>query len=352
MIHMRFRLLASAFIFCSILALSQLTAADESIQVQVVGKLNSEIFAIGGETTGVVITANGVSWELDLGDNAELRKTASTENGKTVMATGEFKTKKGVEIAQRSIVTVDSLKAVDAKKESINVTITGSLNSEVVAIGGETTGVVISASGATWELDLGDNAELRKTAAELHEKSATADGEFEMKKGVEIGKRSIVKVASLEPASDAKDGANPYLTAEGKLKHALTLKDAQGGFAGFSGHIWTIEPDGAWRRQPFLNQTVRDADQTGKFEPAVIKYLAEHLAEQNLLGLPKQIGKNIGANPHNFTLTFGDHESTMILPPGAEPPAKDPRNADSAEQRFAALVRLLKRGMKGEAPEK
>ncbi|MDC0294766.1 hypothetical protein OAK98_05150, partial [Mariniblastus sp.] len=38
---------------------------DDYIKVEVRGKLNNEIMAIGGETTGVIITANGVTWELD-----------------------------------------------------------------------------------------------------------------------------------------------------------------------------------------------------------------------------------------------------------------------------------------------
>jgi hypothetical protein len=42
--------------------------------------MSSERFAQallpGGETTGTTITAKGVTWELDFGKNAELRKTA------------------------------------------------------------------------------------------------------------------------------------------------------------------------------------------------------------------------------------------------------------------------------------
>ena len=45
-------------------------AAEDSITVTVVGTLRTGIVAIGGETTGTTITANGVTWELDFGKNA------------------------------------------------------------------------------------------------------------------------------------------------------------------------------------------------------------------------------------------------------------------------------------------
>ena len=37
-----------------------------------------------------------------------------------------------------------------------------------------------------------------------------------------------------------------FLTKEGKLTATLTLKDAQGGFVGITGLVWTVRPDGSW----------------------------------------------------------------------------------------------------------
>ena len=42
-----------------------------------------------------------------------------------------------------------------------------------------------------------------------------------------------------------------FLTKEGKLSVTLSLKDAQGGFAGFTGLIWTVHPDGSWESDTF-----------------------------------------------------------------------------------------------------
>lgn len=95
------------------LAVTALIAADESISVKVVGKLRTGIVAIGGETTGTTITAKGVTWELDFGKNAELRKAAEKLDGKEVTVRGMLERRAGVEIKERWIVTVTELKAVE-----------------------------------------------------------------------------------------------------------------------------------------------------------------------------------------------------------------------------------------------
>jgi hypothetical protein len=84
--------------------------ADQYIQVEIKGKLEAGIVAIGGETTGYAIRAKGASWELDFANNQESRRLADSLGGKTVIVKGSFEIRKGVEIKQRQIVTVSSLK--------------------------------------------------------------------------------------------------------------------------------------------------------------------------------------------------------------------------------------------------
>lgn len=85
--------------------------AKESIRVNIIGTLKTGVFAIGGETTGTMITANGITWELDFGDNDKLRESVSSLNGKQVRVSGTLERKSGVEIKERWIVTVARLKA-------------------------------------------------------------------------------------------------------------------------------------------------------------------------------------------------------------------------------------------------
>ena len=91
-------------------------AAKDSIRVTVTGTLRTGIFAIGGETTGATITARGITWGLEFGTSAALRKTAQKLNGKQVLVQGSLERRKGVEIKERWIVTVTQLQAAgDAK---------------------------------------------------------------------------------------------------------------------------------------------------------------------------------------------------------------------------------------------
>jgi putative heme-binding domain-containing protein len=90
-----------------------LTAADSYIKVEVKGKLKTGLAAVGGETTGTVIEAEGLTWELDLGQDKDLIARAEKLSGKTAVVKGDLTVRKGVEVRQRTIVKVTSLKAAD-----------------------------------------------------------------------------------------------------------------------------------------------------------------------------------------------------------------------------------------------
>jgi hypothetical protein len=89
---------------------------DEPKKVEVKGKLHTGVVAIGGETTGVVVeTEKEGSYELDLGKDKELRDKADKLDGKAVVVAGTLTVRKGVEVKERRIIAVGSLKAADDK---------------------------------------------------------------------------------------------------------------------------------------------------------------------------------------------------------------------------------------------
>ena len=85
--------------------------SDEFVKVTVKGKLKTGVIAIGGETTGTAIVADGIRWELDFGKNADLLAQAQKLSGTRVLVKGRLQRKKGVEIGERWIVAVRSLVA-------------------------------------------------------------------------------------------------------------------------------------------------------------------------------------------------------------------------------------------------
>jgi len=73
-------------------------------------RLNVAVVAIGGETTGTTVTANGITWELNLTKNAQWSRVAGKLNGKSVLVKGRLERRTGVEVKERLIVTVTSFK--------------------------------------------------------------------------------------------------------------------------------------------------------------------------------------------------------------------------------------------------
>jgi len=91
--------------------------------------------------------------------------------------------------------------------ESIEVKVRGTLRAGLMAIGGETTGYAIQARGVAWELDFGTDAALKRKADALDGKAAIVTGTLEVRPGVEMKSRSIVKVDSLAAADGAPAGS-------------------------------------------------------------------------------------------------------------------------------------------------
>jgi len=105
------RLFAVTTLLC-LLALPAL-AADKEVQVR--GTLKTGIVAIGGETTGTIVRTKAGTFELDLGKDKELRALAKKLDGKEVVVSGPLQVRKGVEVKERRIITVKTLKAAGDK---------------------------------------------------------------------------------------------------------------------------------------------------------------------------------------------------------------------------------------------
>lgn len=84
--------------------------AGKTLDVMVQGILNDGVVAIGAETTGTVIKVGKTTWELDLSADPKFKKAAEAASGKVVVVTGKVQKKKGVEVKERTIVKVETLK--------------------------------------------------------------------------------------------------------------------------------------------------------------------------------------------------------------------------------------------------
>jgi hypothetical protein len=93
--------------------------------------------------------------------------------------------------------------AAAAEKGAKMVEMTGILHTGIVAIGGETTGIIIKTKKkGTFELDLGKDKELRKLAEKLKGKTVKVTGTLVIRKGVEVKERRIITVTRLQEAKE------------------------------------------------------------------------------------------------------------------------------------------------------
>ena len=93
-----------------------------------------------------------------------------------------------------------ALSAVAADGEGKKVEVKGKLRTGIVAIGGETTGIILETDQGTFELDPGKSRELREKAAKLDGKMVAITGILHVREGVEVKARKIIAVNTLEEA--------------------------------------------------------------------------------------------------------------------------------------------------------
>lgn len=74
------------------------------------GTLRTDIMAIGGETTGVIIITSDGAYELDLRAGSEWSPQLRALAGKQVVVTGKLTVRKGIEVRERRIIHVQDLK--------------------------------------------------------------------------------------------------------------------------------------------------------------------------------------------------------------------------------------------------
>src|ERR1043165_5817968 len=98
--------------------------------------------------------------------------------------------------------------------------------------------------------------------------------------------------------------ADDYMTKDGKLTQQLKITQLQGGFAGFTGFEYVIEPDGAWTMGSVFQRKTKPMG-NGKLTAKELEQVGAILKKYDLEKLPEKAGKPAGANPHTITIEFG-----------------------------------------------
>lgn len=145
-------------------------------------------------------------------------------------------------------------------------------------------------------------------------------------------------VSKNERTSEEQDS---FLTKDGKLRKRIIYKVSQGGFAGFTGFIWTVETDGSWNRRSFINLNIREIDQKGKLSSKQLKMLAGVLSKNKAGGLSGRFGGKPMVNPRIISLTIGKRESQYYLRGGTDLPKPRPKG-NTMDDRFLRVVSVIR----------
>jgi hypothetical protein len=131
-----------------------------------------------------------------------------------------------------------------------------------------------------------------------------------------------------------------YLTQTGDLAQTLEVRDLQGGFAGFTGHLYRVEPSGRWTMARVFNEKTT-VEHQGKLTKKQLAALAKELAKYDLLGLPPKEGKPT-VNPRVVKIKFGDHQSELLWKPNQPLPNPDQDKKTSVVVRFSGILQAVK----------
>lgn len=84
-----------------------MTDDSQFVDVLVQGVVQTGMMAMGGETTGVIISAANIQWELEA--DASVAEQLAGHDGQVVLVRGRLRRVPGVEMAERWIVKVSEV---------------------------------------------------------------------------------------------------------------------------------------------------------------------------------------------------------------------------------------------------
>src|SRR5262249_74773 len=105
-----------------------------------------------------------------------------------------------------------------------------------------------------------------------------------------------------------------YLTKDGQLKEAITVRMGAVQFFAPAPEVWIIQPSGDWVWQA--------TDSKGKLSSKQLAALAQHFATQDFNSLPQTQGydqKNGNSGYEYVVIAFGKKEATFYTKPGESP---------------------------------
>jgi len=122
----------------------------------------------------------------------------------------------------------------------------------------------------------------------------------------------------------------------------LTLTETQGGFAGTTGTIWTIQADCSFTIARVINASISEPHQRGQLNVDQQARLSRLLAEKPVESLPAELGSPAPVNRHQIILKVSGKTSVLDLPPGPGGIERVKSGGDDATKRLVEIFETVK----------
>lgn len=123
------------------------------------------------------------------------------------------------------------------------------------------------------------------------------------------------------------------------LESTLEISDLQGGFAGFTGMKWSVEPSGKWSASSVVGRTEK-VTKTGELSKKDLHELEKELAKYHLKGLKDSTDPGAKVNPHVVEVKYDKKTAKLTLPAAVKLPKPDD---ETVPGRYAGLLHAVKK---------
>ncbi len=159
------------------------------------------------------------------------------------------------------------------------------------------------------------------------------EGEFVMKWCLELCATAFLAGLLAVPCRAGEVG--DYLTKDGKLKEAVTVRIGGKQIFAPPDEVWIIESSGDW--------ALGSTDSKGKLSSKQLAALAQHLATQDFNSLPKRQGyqpKDVDSGYEYVVIAFGKKEAGFYIKSGESPADYVPRPGDAKATAWSQFIAL------------
>ncbi len=125
------------------------------------------------------------------------------------------------------------------------------------------------------------------------------------------------------------------------LQDTIVVRDAQEGFVGVTGELWSIAPSGKWQIARFVNDKTDLPYRQGRLAPEQLLALTRVLQSQSFAELPDSFGRDVKVNRHLITISVGKKRSTLVLNAGELATRKSVSEADAQAKLWCRFLSII-----------